>query len=389
MMRADLFCRVIDNFGDIGVTWRLARQMAAEHGWSIRLWVDDLARFQQMEPRLATQSAIDGIEIIHWTHDTHLAPSPVAISMFSCALPESYLGLLHNAHTVWINLEYLSAEDWVASCHALASLRSDGLPCYFFFPGFTAQTGGLLREAGLLEKRSAWIDDRPAQLRLLQSLGLSPQALAAWQEQDEQKKACLMTLFCYPNAPINELVQQLTSGDRPAILLLPKGIAPALSTGRQGNLMLERIPFVPQTEYDQILWTADLNFVRGEDSIVRAIWAGKPFVWQIYSQTENTHLVKLDAWLAHSGWSQGVQDLVRSWNPPSDPPATCSNVPALAQQQKAPPSHSAFGAQLQKNISAQSFQAWQSQAARLTDRLSTQTDLCTALDRFIRSKLPL
>jgi len=37
--------------------------------------------------------------------------------------------------------------------------------------------------------------------------------------------------------------------------------------------------------------------VRGEDSWIRAIWAGKPFIWQPYWQTEDTHLIKLQAFL--------------------------------------------------------------------------------------------
>lgn len=391
-MQADLFCRVIDNFGDIGVAWRLARQMAVEHHWSIRLWVDDLQSFQKLEPRLVTQQTIDGIEIIHWKHDTQRDPSPVAIAMFSCALPESYLARMHNTSTIWINLEYLSAEDWVESCHALPSLRSDGLSSYFFFPGFTPQTGGLLREADLLVNREKWINDRPAQFRFLQSLGLSSKALAAWQEQDEQRKARLVTLFCYPNAPIEALVEQLSAADRPSILLLPKGIAPELSTGQRGSLLLERIPFVPQTEYDKILWTADLNFVRGEDSIVRALWAGKPFIWQIYSQTENTHLVKLDAWLTRSGLPESVQQLVRSWNPPSADTGrlsiASSSAPALTKPQQNLDSSNTFKALLQQNLATQAFQNWQIQAALLTNSLCAQTDLCTALDRFIRDKLP-
>lgn len=390
-MQADLFCRVIDNFGDIGVAWRLARQLTAEHGWSIRLCVDDLQSFQKLEPRLATQQSIDGVEIVHWTPTIQLAPSAVAIAMFSCALPDAYLAQLRDTSTLWINLEYLSAEDWVESCHALPSLRSDGLSSYFFFPGFTEHTGGLLREAALLSKRDAWVMNRLAQFELLQSLGLSTQALAAWQEQDELKKARLVTLFCYPNAPIQALLEQLAAGDRPTILLLPKGIAPELNTGRQGNLLLERIPFVPQTEYDKILWTADLNFVRGEDSIVRALWAGKPFIWQIYSQTENTHLVKLEAWLARSGLPESVQALFRSWNPPSSDtsnmPLPSSSATALAEDQR-PSLGAAFGALLQQNLATQAFQNWQSKAALLTARLSGQHDLCTALDRFIRDKLP-
>ncbi|MEO7887531.1 MAG: elongation factor P maturation arginine rhamnosyltransferase EarP, partial [Polaromonas sp.] len=36
----DIFCKVIDNFGDIGVCWRLAADLASR-GHKVRLWVDD------------------------------------------------------------------------------------------------------------------------------------------------------------------------------------------------------------------------------------------------------------------------------------------------------------------------------------------------------------
>ena len=39
----DVFCRVVDNYGDAAVCWRLARQLADEHGARVRLWIDLLA----------------------------------------------------------------------------------------------------------------------------------------------------------------------------------------------------------------------------------------------------------------------------------------------------------------------------------------------------------
>jgi uncharacterized repeat protein (TIGR03837 family) len=62
-----------------------------------------------------------------------------------------------------------------------------------------------------------------------------------------------------------------------------------------GNLTLHALPFLRQEDYDKLLWLCDLNFVRGEDSFVRAMWAGKPLVWQIYPQEDDAHRPKLDA----------------------------------------------------------------------------------------------
>ena len=41
----DIFCTVIDNYGDIGICWRLARQLRVDDGQRVRLWVDDLTSF--------------------------------------------------------------------------------------------------------------------------------------------------------------------------------------------------------------------------------------------------------------------------------------------------------------------------------------------------------
>ena len=63
------------------------------------------------------------------------------------------------------------------------------------------------------------------------------------------------------------------------------------------NLTIAVLPFLSHLQYDQLLWACDLNFIRGEDSCVRAQWAGKPFIWHIYPQDENAHLIKLQAWM--------------------------------------------------------------------------------------------
>ena len=144
----DIFCSVVDNYGDIGVTWRLARQLVAEHDVAVRLWVDDLQAFVALCPEAdatATQQWRQGVEVHLWPQEWEAAQvADVVIEAFACKLPEAYL-LAMKARPVpalWINLEYLSAEDWVTGCHGLPSLRPDGLKRMFFFPGFEKGTGG-------------------------------------------------------------------------------------------------------------------------------------------------------------------------------------------------------------------------------------------------------
>ena len=63
----------------------------------------------------------------------------------------------------------------------------------------------------------------------------------------------------------------------------------------RGALRVHYLPALTQTEYDHLLWSCDLNLVRGEDSFVRAQWAGKPFLWQVYPQNDRAHVAKLAA----------------------------------------------------------------------------------------------
>src|SRR3989304_6108142 len=119
----DIFCTVVDNYGDIGVCWRLARQLANEHGIAVRLWVDDLASFRRLCPEVDTQLAQQqcrSVEVRHWAAlFPEVEPAQLVIEAFACELPERYVAAMaHQLHQpVCVNLEYLSAENWVAGCH--------------------------------------------------------------------------------------------------------------------------------------------------------------------------------------------------------------------------------------------------------------------------------
>jgi uncharacterized repeat protein (TIGR03837 family) len=389
-MQADVFCRVIDHYGDIGVTWRLVRQLQREHGWRIRLWVDDLNSFQRLEPHVSVvaNQKIDSIDIMHWPQSTDFTPAPIVIATFSCDLPDQYVENMRaqrNDSTVrpeslWINLEYLSAEQWVEGCHGLPSLRADGLSSHFFFPGFTKQTGGLLRESTLIAQRDAWQADHPAQRAFLEKLGLSQTAIAAlFPDSRDDSAARLIHLFCYNSAPVAALLDVLLADVRQTVLLIPEGVHPQYTSGQQGQLFIERVPFLPQTEYDKILWTADLNFVRGEDSIVRGIWAGKPLIWQLYPQTENTHLEKLRAWFAQTELPEEICHVMEHWNPES------AQIDSVDAEYCA--STAEFGRALQQQLKPENFHAWQQHAHRYCASQTAQTDLARALTTFCLSKL--
>jgi uncharacterized repeat protein (TIGR03837 family) len=326
----DIFCNVIDNYGDIGVCWRLARQLANGHGLAVRLWVDDLASLAKLCPEAdvaAEQQQCRGVEVDLWRKSFPEAqPAELVIEAFACKLPQRYIEAMaaQANEPVWINLEYLSAEDWVESHHKLPSPHpSLPLTKYFFFPGFTPKTGGLLLERDLLARRDAFQNDTMQQQAFWRSVGMEMPAL----------ETLKVSLFSYENAALPGLFDAWATGPQPLQCLVPEGRIlpqvgqyfgdPAPQAGSdylRGQLHVRVLPFVEQQRYDLLLWACDVNFVRGEDSFVRAQWAGKPFVWQIYPQHDAVHLKKLEAFLILYGKqlaqpaSLAVQGLWLAWN---------------------------------------------------------------------------
>jgi uncharacterized repeat protein (TIGR03837 family) len=304
MWRWDIFCKVVDNYGDIGTCWRLAQQLASEHAADVRLWVDQLQTFAQLCPAVSTnadQQRVGRVEIRRWPSDfPNVQAADVVIEAFACELPESYIAAMagQTVAPVWINLEYLSAEAWVEGCHGLSSPPTRGpLAKYFFFPGFTPQTGGLLRERDLPGNRAAF--DSAAEADFCRSVGVPPRS----------RRELRVSMFCYKNASLPDLLQCWADAHDPVTVLATPGPAADQIAAWFAERLLPRtplcrssltayaLPFLPQSSFDQLLWASDVNFVRGEDSLVRALWAGRPFVWQIYPQTDEAHQVKLEAFL--------------------------------------------------------------------------------------------
>ncbi|MBX3663055.1 MAG: elongation factor P maturation arginine rhamnosyltransferase EarP [Burkholderiales bacterium] len=322
----DIFCRVIDNFGDAGVCWRLARLLRHEHGLDVRLWIDSPRTLQALHPALDPHSArqtCDGISVCSWPEaGLPEKPAAVVVEAFGCGLPGEWVARMAHAQPppLWIVLEYLSAEPWVDSHHGLSSPHPQlSLPRYFFFPGFTAASGGLLREADLLARRDAF--DAAARAGFWRQSGF------------RDGGALTLSLFAYADAPLGSLLGALAAGAEPTVVALPEGVlwpaaraffgVDSLAAGqslRRGALELRLLPFLPQARYDELLWACDLNFVRGEDSFVRAQWAARPLVWQPYRQDDGAHLRKLEAFLVRHGAGlnsaalTAYRDFMARWN---------------------------------------------------------------------------
>lgn len=324
----DIFCKVIDNFGDIGVAWRLAADLAAR-GQQVRLWVDDASALAWMAP-----AGCAGVRVLPWAEPLDLTaagveqqPPEVMIEAFGCNIALEFIASCAHIERageikpLWINLEYLSAEPYVERCHALPSPvqsgPASGWTKWFFYPGFTAATGGLLREPDLAARqarfdRSAWLATR----------GIP------WHGEKSDEK--LVSLFCYEPPALPALLRQWARcglAGQPVRLLVAAGRAEnavkavfsneiGIQTNNHGRdqLSISYLPLIDQHDYDHLLWACDLNFVRGEDSVVRALWAGKAFVWQIYPQHDDAHLAKLRAFLDWLDAPPSLRQFHAAWN---------------------------------------------------------------------------
>ena len=365
-MQWDIFCRVIDNHGDLGVCWRLSADLASR-GHCVRLWVDDSSALVWMAPdatpnaegRVQFNTATGTVVVRAW-HDALGGidqPSIVWVEAFGCELPEHFVNWAHqsqpNANSpacpVWLNLEYLSAETYVERSHKLPSPIMSGLlkgrTKWFFYPGFNDKTGGLIREARVIEK-------------------LDATATPAFDQSGSKPYPQKSTLFCYEPAALAEAIQlaSLNSGEHQWQVAHGRGALAFENALHTLPSHVERpshqfIQPLSQTKFDELLNSSDLNFVRGEDSLVRALWAGKAFVWQIYPQDDGAHGPKLNAFL---DWLDAPESLRRfhlGWNGLSQEPLPEVDLPA-----------------------------WQACAMAAQARLVQQMDLVSQLLQFVEEK---
>jgi uncharacterized repeat protein (TIGR03837 family) len=343
-----LFCRVVDNFGDAGVCWRLARQLQSEHGFEVSVFIDAPQTLAAIAPGIAWDRAAafdtvgPGLRALSWRPEDESAmlarahPDPrVLVSGFGCDLPASARALAGRPQhpPLWINLEYLSAEPWVEAFHGRPSPKpGDGAVEHFYFPGFTTGTGGLLRESRLEQTRQSFISS-PECAEFLARLGI-----------DAADRRARISLFCYPDAPLAAWFETLRTGERPSRVLVAQpcaaaafsaaGADPRAGRFASGALLLERLPMLSQYDYDRLLWCCDLNLVRGEDSWIRAHWARRPFIWQPYPQQAMGHLAKLEAFIGQIDAMTGpaskpalnrAANMMRAWSagPHADQLAHC------------------------------------------------------------------
>ena len=339
-MRWDIFCQIVDNYGDAGVCWRLARALsrlspssslslsssslaASSHDdIRIRLFCDDLDVLNTIAHGDAVgYGASLGIEVLPWSaaesSDVLSDAGDVVIEAFACHLPQAYVTAMthRSVAPIWINLEYLTAESWADEMHLMPSPQNNGLTKYFYFPGFTAKTGGVT--FGNWDEVVGVVGTSSTPKSLSDSLAKC------------RAGAKRVSIFNYRHAPLDQWLRSLNTaalnhGDLVDVLICAgQNVSVATLASELTALQLIELPFVPQEDYDWLVAHCDMNLVRGEDSFVRAQWAGKPFIWDIYPQSDSAHEVKLDAFLER--YFEDAPPTVRSlgisamkWGSPTD-----------------------------------------------------------------------
>lgn len=389
----DVFCRVIDNHGDLGVCWRLARDLG-QRGHSVRLWVDDPSALGWMAPHLtwrgpasqAQATGQQGVTVHAWPADSDALPWPrpgdVVIEAFGCDPPAPFVARMQRpTPPQWVNLEYLSAEPYVERSHGLPSPvlngPGQGLSKRFFYPGFTRATGGLPREPDLMAQQQQFRAHE--RLPWLGGLGVAA-------APDDH----LVSVFCYDSAPLLPWLQALAAdalcqANATRVLLTPGPASQMAHAWLQQTddthrhaLHLHWLPHLPQPAFDALLWSCDLNLVRGEDSAVRALWAGRPHLWQLYPQHDGAHHEKLDAFLARwtAGWPAPLQTAVAQhmrWFNGQAAAAVAGACPPLPNWRPRP-----GGIDTRPPP-----QAWREHAQAARAELLSQTDLVTQLTHFV------
>ena len=332
-----IFCRVVDNYGDIGVCWRLAAQLA-ERGHAVTLYVDDASALRWMAPQ-----GSPSVRVLAWPPEAawfgNEDSAQVVIEAFGCTLPQGFQAAMAAwpQAPVWINLEYFSAEDEALRNHGLPSPvlqgPAKGLSKWFFYPGLSEKSGGLLQ--GPTPQSVTFLADSPLRISVF---CYEPASLGLWLQQLNElpQSVCLQVTAGRATQAVRLAIQQL---------------------GHNHRLEVNELPYVSHTEFDHLLATQDLNLVRGEDSLVRAIWAGKAFLWQIYRQDDGAHLKKLTAFLNASQAPDVVVQAHLAWNADE---ATAMPV-----------------------LSPAVLKEWTAWAIDLRTRLSQQTDLLTRLESWV------
>lgn len=330
MLDITILCRVVDNYGDIGFVYRLARELSSLSSiekTQIRLIVSDLKSFNAMAlpPGISTSLAVqnyNGWKVIDWNAcaegkcEFTEQPPKIILECFQCGRPEWLDEILFSAQTTQtvqiVNVEYLTAEDWADDFHLLKSgTRSALVKKINFMPGFTKKTGGLVLDKNFV----SCVHSKTAALECLKKYA-SKKTVALIEDTNLFR----VIAFSYERNFENEaraLSEFAKNSGRKVQVLLAPGLGKVpfkKAAAAFKNISVYDLEYLPQLAWDALLTLADFSFIRGEDSFSRACLSGIPFVWHAYPQEEEFQLVKVDAVLKRMEpfFSAGNMSLVKN-----------------------------------------------------------------------------
>ena len=299
----DIFCEIIDNFGDIGVVYRISKELKKIfQNVRIRIVLNRLEEFKAINKKVkdTDYQEIDGLICVTEKYVKEnmesFGVSDVFIEAFGCNVPEEYVKQAKENSKLWINLEYLSGEKWIEDFHLCESLiDSKMLKKIFFMPGFSEKSGGVIIDSGFLERMKFGKENRD-------------EVFKKYFKDFDLKDKFIGTVFSYEKN-FENLLETLKNYEKETVLLLmgektQKSFSEILKKNltedygnivKYGKITMIYSDFFSQEEYEEIISASDFNFTRGEDSFVRGIILGKPFMWHIYLQEEKAHMDKIKA----------------------------------------------------------------------------------------------
>ena len=299
----DIFCEIIDNFGDIGVVYRISKELKKIfQNVRIRIVLNRLEEFKAINKKVkdTDYQEIDGLICVTEKYVKEnietFGVSDVFIEAFGCNVPEEYVKQAKENSKLWINLEYLSGEKWIEDFHLCESLiDSKTLKKIFFMPGFSEKSGGVIIDSGFLERMKYGKENRD-------------EVFKKYFKDFDLKDKFIGTVFSYEKN-FENLLETLKNYEKETVLLLmgektQKSFSEILKKNltedygnivKYGKITMIYSDFFSQEEYEEIISASDFNFTRGEDSFVRGIILGKPFMWHIYLQEEKAHMDKIKA----------------------------------------------------------------------------------------------
>ncbi len=288
----DIFCEVIDNYGDVGVAYRFARAFKREYkNKKIRFIVNKLEEINMIKKN-------DDIPIISYEeikNSKNITPADLIFENFSCNIPDNYYKKAIYESMLLINVEYFSAEDWIKDFHLQESIIGIGkLKKFFYMPSIIQNSGGIIIDEEFLERKIKVRENKNFYLNKF--LKLSKTSV------ESNNFNLIISVFSYEKN-FDSFMKTLQKLNKKILLLIlgektqKNFINYFDKNNKYDRITVVKFPFLPYEEYEELISLCDINFVRGEDSIVRALLLEKPFLWHIYPQEENLHIEKLKSFL--------------------------------------------------------------------------------------------